>query len=84
MIKFRYKRKEPTNNGGSNSSTLVKSNNNKSVEIKSNDGKDDNKLNSLKCETSKDVKSTPQMIKAKTNSEQEYMEDCIRAVVVSV
>lgn len=83
MIKFRYKRKEPTNNGGSNSSTSVKCNNNKSVEIKSNDGKDDNKQNSLKCETS-DVKSTPQMIKAKTNSEQEYMEDCIRAIVVSV
>lgn len=87
MIKFRYKRKEPTNNGGSNgNNTLTKSNNNKSVEIKSNnDGKDDNKQNSLKCENvANDTKSTPQMIKAKTNSEQEYMEDCIRAIVVSV
>ena len=82
MIKFRYKRKEPTNNGGSNSGTLVKSNNNKCVEIKSNDCKDDNKPNSLKCETN-DANTAQQVIKAKTNSEQEYMEDCIRAIVVS-
>lgn len=82
MIKFRYKRKEPTNNGSSGSS-LVKNNNNKSVEIKAKDGIDDNKQNSLKCETS-DSKSTPQqMIKTKTSTEQEYMEDCIRAIVVS-
>lgn len=83
MIKFRYKRKESTNNG-SNSSSSVKNNNNKSVEIKANDGTDDNKQNSLKCEAN-DSKSTPQqMIKTKTSSEQEYMEDCIRAIVVSV
>lgn len=85
MIKFRYKRKETTTNNGvsnSGSNTLTKNNNNKSVEIKSND--DDKKQNSLKCETT-DSKSTPQqMIKTKTSIEQEYMEDCIRSIVVSV
>lgn len=84
MIKFRYKRKEPANNSSSpNTNTVKTSNNNKSVEIKSNDCKDDNKHNSLKCETN-DLKSTPQIIKAKTSSEQEYMDGCIRAIVVSV
>lgn len=83
MIKFRYKRKEPTNNGGSTSSGLIKNNNNKNDEIKSNDGKDDNKQNLMKCET-KDTKPSPQIVKAKTTSEQEYMEDCIRAIVVSL
>lgn len=83
MIKFRYKRKETTNNGGSNTSTLTK---NKSVESKSNDCKDDINSNALKCEIA-DIKSTqPQMIKTKTtNTEQdEYKENCIRAIVVSV
>lgn len=82
MIKFRYKRKETTNNGCSNSSSLVKSNNIKSLEIKLNDSKDDNKHKTLKCETS-DAELAPQMIKVKTRSEQEYMDGCIRAIVVS-
>lgn len=100
MIKFRYKRKEPANNGGSGGSTTntnsVKSPSNKSVEIKSNDNKDKDtaKHTPLKCETpnvvvvesTKSTSSLPpsQVIKAKTSSEQEYMEDCIRAIVVSV
>lgn len=95
MIKFRYKRKEPVNNGGSGSggstnTNSVKSPSNKSVEIKTSDNKDkDTKHTSLKCETNVvavESKPTlpPQMIKAKTSSEQEYMEDCIRAIVVSV
>lgn len=82
MIKFRYKRKETTNNGCSNSSTLVKSNNIKSVEIKLNDSKDDNKQKTLKCETS-DAKLALQTNKVKTRSEQEYMDGCIRSIVVS-
>lgn len=82
MIKFRYKRKEPANNSGSPSSNTVKSTNSKSVEIKSNDIKDDSKYNSLKRETS-DSKSKSQLIKTKTSSEQEYMDGCIRAIVVS-
>lgn len=81
MIKFRYKRKEPAN-VGSISSNSAKTTTNKNVDIKS-DSKDDNKHNTLKCETSV-TKSTPQIIKTKTSSEQEYMEDCIRAIVVSV
>lgn len=89
MIKFRYKRKETTN-GGSNTSTLTKNNNtntltkNKSIEIKPNDSKDDINSNAVKCEKI-DIKSTPQVIKTKTNNEQdEYKENCIRAIVVSV
>lgn len=81
MIKFRYKRKEPTN-GGSISNNSTKSSTNKTVDNKS-DGKDDNKHNTLKCETSASKASTPQIIKTKTSTEQEYMEDCIRAIVVS-
>lgn len=96
MIKFRYKRKETTNNGGSNASnsnTLPKCNSSKSVEIKSNEtNKDDNKLKPLKCETIDNPALKPLLtkidtnlhaIKTKTNTEQEYMEDCIRAIVVS-
>lgn len=71
MIKFRYKRKETANNAGNSSSTKSKD---KSVEIKSSDSKDDMKPNSLKCEAN-DTKAA---------SQQEYMEDCIRAIVVSV
>lgn len=85
MIKFRYKRKEPANNSSSPSSNSVKSTNNKSVETKSTDIKDDNNKHngSLKCETN-ESKTSPQIIKAKTSSEQEYMDGCIRAIVVSV
>lgn len=93
MIKFRYKRKETTNGGGSNTSTLTKNSNtntltkNKSIEIKPNDSKDDINSNAVKCEKI-DIKSTPQVIqviKTKTNNEQdEYKENCIRAIVVSV
>lgn len=97
MIKFRYKRKESTtNNGGSNANTILNGStkNNKSVEIKSNEtsNKDDNKPKALKCEaidqpvhkpmTNIDTTQTA-TIKTKTNIEQEYMEDCIRAIVVS-
>lgn len=84
MIKFRYKRKEPANNGGSPNASSVKSTNNKSVEIKSNDNKDDTKHSTLKCEKTTELKAASQVIKAKTGSQQEYMEDCIRAIVVSV
>lgn len=96
MIKFRYKRKEPANNGSSTTAAnSVKSPSNKSVEIKSNDNKDkDTKHNTLptKCggdtnvvvAETKSKLTSPQVIKAKTSSEQEYMEDCIRAIVVSV
>lgn len=96
MIKFRYKRKEPVNNNGGGltaNTNSVKSPNNKNVEIKSNDNKDKDttKHTPLKCETLnvivESTKSTlppSQVIKAKTSSEQEYMEDCIRAIVVSV
>lgn len=84
MIKFRYKRKEPTNTvGSSNNNTLPR--NNKSGEIKSNDSKDDIKANAPKCEIN-DIKSTPQMIKTlKTNAteQEQYKENCIRAIVVS-
>lgn len=84
MIKFRYKRKETTNTvGSSNNNTLPRSN--KSGEIKSNDSKDDIKANSPKCELN-DIKSTPQMIKTlKTNTteQEQYKENCIRAIVVS-
>lgn len=86
MIKFRYKRKEPANNSGSPNSNSVKSTNNKCVEIKANESKDDNNKHnngSLKCESS-ESKTTPQIIKAKKSSEQEYMDGCIRAIVVSV
>lgn len=98
MIKFRYKRKETTtNNGGSNANTNLNGStkNNKCVEIKSNDtnNKDDNnKPKALKCEaidqpvhkpmTNIDTTQTT-TIKTKTNIEQQYMEDCIRAIVVS-
>lgn len=100
MIKFRYKRKEPpANNGnGTTKTNSVKSSSNKSVEIKTIDGKDKDtaKHTPLKCETNVVVESKStlpstsssspsQLIKAqKTNNEQEYMEDCIRAIVVSV
>lgn len=100
MIKFRYKRKEPATNGsGSTTNTnSVKSPSNKSVENKSNDSKDKEttataKHTPLKCEppkvavvesTKPPLPPTSQVIKAKTSSEQEYMEDCIRAIVVSV
>lgn len=98
MIKFRYKRKETTNAGSnaSNSNASTKMNSNKSVEIKSNEmNKDDNKpkLSALKCEvndaplkqimTKIDTVNGVQTIKPKTSSDQEYMEDCIRAIVVS-
>lgn len=98
MIKFRYKRKETTNNGGTNanntSNSSTKNNSTKSVEIKSNEtNKDDNnkpKLNSLKCETNEPALKTmtkidpTQAIKVKPNTDQQYMEDCIRAIVVSL
>lgn len=93
MIKFRYKRKETTtNNGGSNANTNLNGStkNNKSVEIKSNEtnNKDDNKPKALKCEAIDQAVPKPMTkidttIKTKTNIEQEYMEDCIRAIVVS-
>lgn len=83
MIKFRYKRKEPNNNSNNVTNNNIVNKNN--GEIKSdNDSKIENKLNSLKrdgaIKSKVDEKKT---VKTKTNSEQEYLEDCIRAVVVS-
>lgn len=93
MIKFRYKRKEPaihggTSNGESSPTTKIA---NKSIEPKSSDAKNIDKVSgSLKTDTndtvhnySSTVDQSNLVVQARTCSEQEYMEDCIRAIVVS-
>lgn len=84
MIKFRYKRKEPTAGSGTtiissqaNGSTL----NSKNVENKSKELKNDSKLHSLKREAT----LKPQIdAKVKPISNEEYLAGCIKAVVVSI
>lgn len=92
MIKFRYKRKEPTTlgstpNGESSPTTKTAI---KSTEPNSTDTKSDNVAGSLKSSTndiahnySSTIDQSNLVVQAKTCSEQEYMEDCIRAIVVS-
>lgn len=92
MIKFRYKRKEATVLGSPSNgeSTDANKNANKLIEPEANEAKVDKlTTSSLKSDNiynySSNIEQSPNLvIQPKTSSEKEYMEDCIRAIVVSV
>lgn len=92
MIKFRYKRKETAAIGSpaNGESTDANKNANKLIEPKTNDVKADKlTTGSMKSDNiynySSNIDQSPNLlIQPKTSSEKEYMEDCIRAIVVSL
>lgn len=91
MIKFRYKRKETAIGSPSiGVSTDANKSPNKPIEPKSNEVKADKlTTSSMKSDSiynySSNIDQSPNLvIQLKTTSEKEYMEGCIRAIVVSV